>query len=224
MSIDLIRQLGSRLTDSLVSCGLSEEASKAAVTRLGNLVDSAPLQGTFVDALDSVNWLDWLRHRSNAFEAVNVAMTLREISRAMGADVTRCSSEVFAFFKNLQIPSAYSDVIEHLVALPGADTSWLPSTADEAVVLDVERSWFGGPSSSYRQRVAVIRASGLSVGRESWLVERLKNLTQIFESGLIFFLPETRSVLEGRAFLNLSLEIADIRARQASTNTEIFIS
>lgn len=224
MSIDLIGQLISRLTDSFLSCGLSEEASKTAVMRLGNLVDSAPSQGLFDDALDTINWLDWLRHRSNEFEAVNVAVLLREISRARGAYGTRCSSEVFAFFKNLRIPSAYSDVIEHLVALPGSDTSWLPSTADEAVVLDVERSWFGSPSARYRQRVAAIRTLGASVGRESWSVERLKNLTHIFESGLIYFLPETRSALEGRAFLNLSFEIAEIRAGQAGTNTAIFNS
>lgn len=183
-----------------------------AVTRLGELAGSRHPQGLSADALDAGDWLDWLKHRSDCFEAVNVAVLLREVSRAMTASGTQGDSAVVAFVKDLEMPSAYSDVIERLVALPGADRFWLPTTADEAVVLDVERSWFGGPSPRYRERVAAIRALASSLGDESWSSRRLDNLRRIFDSGLIFFLPETRCVLEGRAFLNVSLEIADIRS------------
>ena len=212
MSPNLVEQLRARLIDLFVPCGLSKEASETAVSRLGDWVDSRHPQGLFVDALDSDDWLGWLEHRCDVFEAVNVAVVLREISRVATEGATQCDSVFAALVKDLRMPSAYGDVIERLVALPGADTSWLPATADEAVVLDVERSWFGGPSSRYRRHVAAIRAMAPSLSDERWLGQRLHNLTRIFDSGLIFFLPETRCALEGRAFLNVSLEIADIRS------------
>lgn len=213
MSLNLVDQLRCRLTDSFVFCGLSAEASETAIIKLGKLVDSRHSQTPSVDALDTGDWLDRLKHRSDFFEAVNDAVLLREISRAVTSNATQCDSAVIAIVKDLQTSSAYIDAVERLVALPGADTAWLPTTADEAVVLDVERSWFGSPSSTYRQRVAAIRAF-TSLGHERWSSQRLDNLTRIFDFGLIFFLPETRCALEGRAFLNVSREMADIRSGQ----------
>jgi hypothetical protein len=211
MSQDPVDQLTSRLTGSLVSCGLSGEASAVAVTRLGELLGSVHPQSPLVDALDTGHWLDWLKHRADVWEAVNVAVLVREISRAGTVDVTPCLSEFIALLRHLKIPRTFGDVIERLVALPGSDTFWLPSSADEAVLLDAERSWFGDPVQGYRKRVATVRALSLALSFESWSAQRLENLTRILDSGLIFFLPETRCALEGRACLNLWLEIEDLK-------------
>ena len=210
-------QVKSRLIDSLVFCGLPQEAAEQAVARLGNWIDSAHPQAQVGDALEMSHWLDWLRHRCDEFAAVNTAVLLRGISRAVTAGATQSSPEVVAFVKNLQIPAAQADLVVQLLALPGSNTPWSPSTADESVLLDVERCWFGDPSPRYLQRAAAIRAQDSSTARDDGAARRLANLTALFESGLIFFLPETRSALEGRAFLNLSLEIAAIRTQRATT-------
>lgn len=212
MLINLVEQLRFRLSDSLASCGLSQVASEMAMARLAELVDAVHPQDSVGHALKTVSWLDFLKHRSDVFEAINVAVLCREISRAMAADGKSCNSAVMQFVHDLELSNAYRGVIEHLLALPGAGTCWEPSTPDEAVVLDTERVWFGGPAQEYRQRVGAIRASALD--QEQWLNQRKENLIRIVDSGLIFFLPETRSALEGRAFLNLSFEIAAINADQ----------
>ncbi len=150
MSENPIDQLKSRLTGSLVSCGLSGEASAVAVTGLGDLFGSVHPQIQLVDALDTGHWLDWLQHRADACEAVDVAVLLRRISRAGSVDATPCLSEFIALLRHLKIRGSFGDIVERLVALPSAETFWLPSSADEAVLLDAERSWFGDPAEGYR--------------------------------------------------------------------------
>lgn len=183
-----------------------------AVTRLAGLVDGALPPDLHVNARNTVFWLDHLKHRADEFEAVSVAVLLREVFRWIAPDAVPSHSAVMEFVEKLQLSDADGGVIEHLLALPEFDTLWQPSMADEAVVLDIERTWFGSPAPEYQHRIKIIRASGLGLDHERWLTERQESLTRIIDSGLIFFLPETRSALEGRAFLNLSLEIAAIKA------------
>lgn len=215
MLINLAGQLRLWLFDSLTFCGLPQDVSEAAAIRLADLIGTEHEYRDPAGVLTTLSWLDGLKHRADVFEAVHIAVLLRLISRLKATEeVAQDNATALAIINELPLATEYIQVIRGLVALPEPERFWQPSTADETLVLDVERVWFAASASTYRQHTAALHQLNAVRGLKPWLIQWQKNLSQIVDSGLIYFLPETRSVLEGRAFLNLSFEIADIKANQ----------
>lgn len=161
---------------------------------------------------NKLDWLDRLRHRSDHFESVCTAVVLRELSGAALVGPQNCGGLLDRFVSRLNVPNHIRLGIDQLIRLPAGDDFWLPASQDEFVLLDVERSWFGGPWDFYKDVVADICSANAIPGDPGSGDRRLEKLSRIVDSGLIFFLPETRSELESRAFLNLSKEIAKLKA------------
>lgn len=208
-----VHQLRAAWSRVAAACGLPQQYADSFAQVLRAWSVAAASEAQRQSLARSFEGLGLLVHRASEPAAVALALGLRCVAARPGVPEADLSRAATGLATQICADFPHSAHTAWLSGVPGASTVWMPPDGDAELLSDLERLWFGDPAPAYRQHADAQACGSAGLPCEHRQRARLKALGQIVDSGTIYFTPECRSELEGRAFLNLSLEIAAWRSK-----------